>query len=232
MEHICRILGFVSRKLTWQKSKNKYSRNKQHCPLTHRVGWKDKKSYSSFEAENHPKHENQAANTIGKSEGITKSIGIFIDKDFRPQSKSTLEHAWSCLPTWDTFRDNLIPHFTPRRRLQFWSHWKKAGRVAVTCDEWTSSSTNYYVTVSAHFNSECQLMFYSRLEMKYQLPLIAEVCCHGDHFSCALKINKSNDWATQIRNISELSLAVIIAREVLSVKEERSLIFFAIVVDV
>ncbi|XP_065096446.2 E3 SUMO-protein ligase ZBED1-like [Paramisgurnus dabryanus] len=95
-----------------------------------------------------------------RAKRITKSIATFIAKDLRPYSVvenqgfcamlHTLEPRYN-VPSRRYFTDTAIPKLYNETKNEVMESLKKAGRIAVTCDAWTSIATESYVTVTAHF---------------------------------------------------------------------------------
>ncbi|KAK0145636.1 Zinc finger BED domain-containing protein 1 [Merluccius polli] len=99
---------------------------------------------------------------------ITKSIGKFIAMDLRPYSVvenegfremvHTLEPRYK-IPCRRYFTDTAIPTLYAKTKSKVLDTLTNAGRVAITCDAWTSIATVSYVTVTAHFiNNDWQLV--------------------------------------------------------------------------
>ncbi|KAJ4940609.1 hypothetical protein JOQ06_026906 [Pogonophryne albipinna] len=108
--------------------------------------------------------------TSPRSQKITESIAYFICQDLRPYSVvenigfrrmvNAMEPRYP-VPT----RQHLTKVCVPRLYAQTKAHVKaslgKAERVALTCDGWTSRTTEAYVTITAHFiNEEWELVMY------------------------------------------------------------------------
>lgn len=105
-----------------------------------------------------------------RSQKITESIAYFICQDLRPYSVvenpgfrrmvNAMEPRYP-IPT----REHLTKVCIPRLYAQIRAHVKaslaSAERVALTCDGWTSRTTEAYVTITAHFiNEEWELVTY------------------------------------------------------------------------
>ncbi|KAK0145706.1 Zinc finger BED domain-containing protein 1 [Merluccius polli] len=103
-----------------------------------------------------------------RAKRITKSIGKFIAMDLRPYSVvenegfremvHTLEPRYK-IPCRRYFTDTAIPTLYAETKSKVLDTLTNAGRVAITCDAWTSIATVSYVTVTAHFiNNDWQLV--------------------------------------------------------------------------
>ncbi|XP_034083909.1 zinc finger BED domain-containing protein 1-like [Gymnodraco acuticeps] len=108
--------------------------------------------------------------TSPRSQKITESIAYFICQDLRPYSVvenigfrrmvNAMEPRYPVLS-----RQHLTKVCVPRLYAQTKAHVKaslgKAERVALTCDGWTSRTTEAYVTITAYFiNEEWELVTY------------------------------------------------------------------------
>ncbi|XP_037829561.1 E3 SUMO-protein ligase ZBED1-like [Kryptolebias marmoratus] len=106
--------------------------------------------------------------TSPRSQKITETIAYFICQDLRPYSVvenagfrrmvNAMEPRYQ-IPT----REHLTKVCVPRLYTQTKAHVKasldSAERVALTCDRWTSRTTEAYVTITAHFiNEEWELV--------------------------------------------------------------------------
>lgn len=98
-----------------------------------------------------------------RAKRISSSIATFIAKDLRPYAvvnnegfralMRTLEPRYK-LPKRKYFAQKAVPELYGMTKTEVLESLKKACRVALTCDAWTSVATQSYVTVTAHFVSE------------------------------------------------------------------------------
>lgn len=65
----------------------------------------------------------------------------------------TLEPRYK-LPARSHFTEKVIPELYHETKVQVMASMTQANRVAITCDSWTSVSTESYVTITAHYVSE------------------------------------------------------------------------------
>ncbi|XP_073681633.1 E3 SUMO-protein ligase ZBED1-like [Garra rufa] len=102
-----------------------------------------------------------------KAKRITRSVAGFIAKDLRPYSVvdnqgfrtmlQVLEPRYS-VPSRRYFSDTAIPALYRETKAQILESLCNTDRVAITCDAWTSISTDSYVTITAHYiTDECKL---------------------------------------------------------------------------
>ena len=103
-----------------------------------------------------------------RAKRITKSIARFIAVDLRPYSVvenvgfqgmvNTLDPKYK-IPSRRYFTDTAIPTLYSETKVKVLDTLMEAGRVALTCDAWTSIATVSYVTITAHFiNKDWQLV--------------------------------------------------------------------------
>ena len=95
-----------------------------------------------------------------RAQWITKSIAKFIAVDLRPYSVvenmgfremvKTLEPRYK-IPSLRFFTDTAVPTLYSETKSRVLGTLAEAGRVALTCDAWTSIATVSYVTITAHF---------------------------------------------------------------------------------
>lgn len=95
-----------------------------------------------------------------KAKKITNSVATFIAKDLRPYSvienqgframMHTSELRYT-IPSRRFFTETAIPALYNETKAHVMEALQKAGRVAITCDAWTSVATESYITVTAHF---------------------------------------------------------------------------------
>ena len=93
---------------------------------------------------------------------ITRSVACFIAKDLRPYLVvenvvfgyvlKTLEPRYN-LPTGRHLTETAVPALYEETKAQVMESMSKASRVAITCDSWTSTATESYVTIKAHYIS-------------------------------------------------------------------------------
>ncbi|XP_053569082.1 zinc finger BED domain-containing protein 4-like [Bombina bombina] len=98
-----------------------------------------------------------------KGKRITKAVATFIAKDLRPYSVlenlgfrnllKTLEPRYK-IPSRNHLTENVIPALYHETKAQVIASMSQASRVAITCDSWTSVTTESYVTVTAHYVSK------------------------------------------------------------------------------
>ena len=98
-----------------------------------------------------------------RAKRITLSVACFIAKDLRPYSVvenagfrhllKTIEPRYK-LPTRATFTDSALPALYKETKEKVMGSMRKASRVAVATDAWTSVATESYVTITAHYISE------------------------------------------------------------------------------
>uniref|UniRef100_A0A8C5MWL9 BED-type domain-containing protein n=1 Tax=Leptobrachium leishanense TaxID=445787 RepID=A0A8C5MWL9_9ANUR len=98
-----------------------------------------------------------------KGKKITKAVAAFIAKDLRPYSvvdnlgfrhlMKTLEPRYK-LPSCNHFTENFIPALYNEAKAQVIASMSQAGQVALTCDAWTSVTTDSYITFTAHYISK------------------------------------------------------------------------------
>lgn len=94
-----------------------------------------------------------------KAKSITKAIATFIATDLRPYSVvnnrgfrlvvRTMEPRYK-LPHRKRFAEKEIPRLYDETKANVLESMKKASRVALTYDAWTSVATKSFVTVTAH----------------------------------------------------------------------------------
>ena len=95
-----------------------------------------------------------------KGKKLTKAVAAFIAKDLRPYSVvdnagfrylvKTLEPRYK-IPSRSHFTENVIPALYHDTKAQVLASMNQASRVAITCDSWTSVTTESYVTITAHY---------------------------------------------------------------------------------
>ncbi|KAK0131409.1 Zinc finger BED domain-containing protein 1 [Merluccius polli] len=95
-----------------------------------------------------------------RAKKITRSIAYFISKDLRPYSTienegfqhmlHTIEPRYT-VPSCRLFAENAIPQLYQSTKERVSVTLKKATRVALTCDAWTSRAVESYVTFTAHY---------------------------------------------------------------------------------
>uniref|UniRef100_A0A8C5R241 BED-type domain-containing protein n=1 Tax=Leptobrachium leishanense TaxID=445787 RepID=A0A8C5R241_9ANUR len=98
-----------------------------------------------------------------KGKKITKAVAAFIAKDLRPYSvvdnlgfrhlMKTLEPRYK-LSSRNHFTENVIPALYNETKAQVIASMSQASRVAITCDAWTSVTTDSYITFTAHYISK------------------------------------------------------------------------------
>lgn len=98
-----------------------------------------------------------------RAKRISTSIATFIAKDLRPYAvvnnqgfralMRTLEPRYQ-LPKRKYFARKAVPELYNVTKMKVLESLKKACRIALTCDAWTSVATESYVTVTAHFVSD------------------------------------------------------------------------------
>ncbi|KAK7933157.1 hypothetical protein WMY93_004053 [Mugilogobius chulae] len=91
---------------------------------------------------------------------ISHSIACFIAKDLRPYSTvegegfrfmmKTLESRCA-IPSRSYFSEKAVPQLYEETKSKVETDLRKATRVALTCDSWTSRATQSFVTFTAHF---------------------------------------------------------------------------------
>ncbi|XP_077314545.1 E3 SUMO-protein ligase ZBED1-like [Lithobates pipiens] len=94
---------------------------------------------------------------------ITKAVATFIAKDLRPYSVvdntgfhyllKTIEPRYK-IPSRSHFTENVIPALYHETKAQIITSMSQASRAAITCDSWTSVTTESYVTITAHYVSK------------------------------------------------------------------------------
>ncbi|XP_052399237.1 E3 SUMO-protein ligase ZBED1-like [Carassius gibelio] len=105
-----------------------------------------------------------------RSQKITESIAYFICQDLRPYSVvenpgfrrmvNAMEPRYP-IPTREHLTKVCIPGLYSQTRAHVKASLASAERVALTCDGWTSRTTEAYVTITAHFiNEEWELVTY------------------------------------------------------------------------
>ncbi|XP_040278276.1 E3 SUMO-protein ligase ZBED1-like [Bufo bufo] len=98
-----------------------------------------------------------------KVKRITKAVAAFIAKDLRPYSVvensgfryllKTIEPRYK-IPSRSHFTENVIPALYYETKAKIIASMSQASRVAITCDSWTSVTTESYVTITAHYVSK------------------------------------------------------------------------------
>ncbi|XP_040209394.1 E3 SUMO-protein ligase ZBED1-like [Rana temporaria] len=98
-----------------------------------------------------------------KVKRITKAVAAFIAKDLRPYSVvensgfryllKTIEPRYK-IPSRSHFTENVIPALYHETKAKIIASMSQASRVAITCDSWTSVTTESYVTITAHYVSK------------------------------------------------------------------------------
>lgn len=83
-----------------------------------------------------------------KAKRITESISHFICKDLHPSSY-TLEPRYT-IPSRRFFSDTALPKIYNEVKTEVRESLSNAEQVSLTCDAWTSQTTESYVTVTAH----------------------------------------------------------------------------------
>nr|XP_055054000.1 E3 SUMO-protein ligase ZBED1-like [Misgurnus anguillicaudatus] len=105
-----------------------------------------------------------------RSQKITESIAYFICQDLRPYSVvenagfrrmvNAMEPRYP-IPTREHLTKVCIPRLYAQTKARVKASLASAERVALTCDGWTSRTTEAYVTITAHFiNEEWELVTY------------------------------------------------------------------------
>lgn len=108
--------------------------------------------------------------TSPRSQKITESISYFICQDLRPYSVvenagfrrmvNAMEPRY-LIPTREHLTKVCIPRLYTQTKALVKASLASAERVALTCDGWTSRTTEAYVTITAHFiNEEWELATY------------------------------------------------------------------------
>ncbi|XP_073450123.1 E3 SUMO-protein ligase ZBED1-like [Aquarana catesbeiana] len=102
-----------------------------------------------------------------KGKRITKAVAAFIAKDLRPYSVventgfryllKTIEPRYK-IPSRSHFTENVIPALYHETKAQIIASMSQASRVAITCDSWTSVTTESYVTITAHYVKEWKIL--------------------------------------------------------------------------
>lgn len=97
--------------------------------------------------------------TSSRATKITQSVIYFICKDMRPLSVvendgfrhmlTTLEPRYT-IPSRQHITDTALPNLYKQVKATVLDAVGSAGRVALTCDAWTSRATESYVTITAH----------------------------------------------------------------------------------
>ncbi|XP_053183665.1 E3 SUMO-protein ligase ZBED1-like [Scomber japonicus] len=100
------------------------------------------------------------SNSSKRAKNISKAIAFFICRDIRPYCVvenegfryllDTLEPRY-CIPSRQHFSESVIPKLYAKVRDGVIQELQKAQRVAVTCDGWTSCTTESFITVTCHF---------------------------------------------------------------------------------
>ncbi|XP_044127313.1 E3 SUMO-protein ligase ZBED1-like [Bufo gargarizans] len=98
-----------------------------------------------------------------KVKRITKAVAAFIAKDLLPYSVvensgfryllKTIEPRYK-IPSRSHFTENVIPALYHETKAKIIASMSQASRVAITCDSWTSVTTESYVTITAHYVSK------------------------------------------------------------------------------
>uniref|UniRef100_A0A673J6Y6 BED-type domain-containing protein n=1 Tax=Sinocyclocheilus rhinocerous TaxID=307959 RepID=A0A673J6Y6_9TELE len=98
-----------------------------------------------------------------KARKITKSIAVYIASDLRPYSvvegrgframMHTMDPRYK-IPSRRFFAETVIPNLYQSTKTTVLESLKKAGKIALTCDAWTSVATDSYITVTAHYISD------------------------------------------------------------------------------
>lgn len=113
--------------------------------------------------------KNMLPRSANRATTITKSIGVFIEKDMRPYSvveNKGFQHMINFLePRYDLpsrvhFSEKVITKLYEEIKAEVESELKSAEFVALTSDGWTSRSTERYVTVTPHFIQEWNIKKY------------------------------------------------------------------------
>lgn len=104
-----------------------------------------------------------------KGKRITKAVAAFIAKDLRPYSVventgfryllKTIEPRYK-IPSRSHFTENVIPALYHETKAQIIASMSQASRVAITCDSWTSVTTESYVTITAHYVKEWKILLH------------------------------------------------------------------------
>uniref|UniRef100_A0A671PSY3 BED-type domain-containing protein n=1 Tax=Sinocyclocheilus anshuiensis TaxID=1608454 RepID=A0A671PSY3_9TELE len=94
---------------------------------------------------------------------ITKSIAEYIASDLHPYSvvegrgframMHTMDPRYK-IPSRRFFAETVIPNLYQSTKTTVLESLKKAGKIALTCDAWTSVATDSYITVTAHYISD------------------------------------------------------------------------------
>lgn len=101
--------------------------------------------------------------TSPRSQKITETIAYFICQDLRPYSVvenagfrhmvNAMEPRYS-IPTREHLTKVCVPRLYAETKAHVKASLANAERVALTCDGWTSRTTEAYVTITAHFITE------------------------------------------------------------------------------
>ncbi len=90
-------------------------------------------------------------------------MAAFITKDLRPYSvveNPRFRHMLKMLelryklPACSHLTEKFVPELYHETKAQVMASMTQANRVAITCDSWTSVSTESYVAIMAHYVSE------------------------------------------------------------------------------
>uniref|UniRef100_A0A672JQE7 BED-type domain-containing protein n=1 Tax=Salarias fasciatus TaxID=181472 RepID=A0A672JQE7_SALFA len=106
------------------------------------------------------------ASSSPRAAKITHSVIYYMCKDMRPLSTvegdgfrfmmNTLEPRYT-IPSRQHFTDVALPRLYKEEKTTVLDELRLAERVALTCDSWTSRSTESYVTVTAHHIDEWKI---------------------------------------------------------------------------
>ncbi|XP_044151342.1 E3 SUMO-protein ligase ZBED1-like [Bufo gargarizans] len=132
-----------------------------------------------------------------KVKRITKAVAAFIAKDLRPYSVvensgfryllKTIEPRYK-IPSRSHFTENVIPALYHETKAKIIASMSQASRVAITCDSWTSVTTESYVTITAHYVSF--LAEYSRISTFFHRSTRASHCLKEKQKCLGLKNHK------------------------------------------
>ena len=97
---------------------------------------------------------------LAKSTAITNAIAKYLVLDMKPQAtvdSAAFQHMFSTaeprykVPSGSYFKDSKIPAMYEATKTKVMADLRKSSQVALTTDYWTSSATQSYMTVTAHY---------------------------------------------------------------------------------
>ncbi|XP_028654663.2 E3 SUMO-protein ligase ZBED1-like [Erpetoichthys calabaricus] len=143
-----------------------------------------------------------------RAKKITQSIACFISKDLRPYSVvenegfrymlKTVEPRYA-IPSRRLFAEKAIPLLYEETKKKVAEALKKATRVALICDAWTSRAVQSYVTFTAH---------YIRDNWELELRVLQTTAINESHTAAHIKENIQS--VAQEWQLTTTDLAIVI----------------------